>query len=288
MPLIRVLLNNSFWIALLLLFVALYIFYNTPPTSTQTIENSAPTLPAEIRVAPSNLASQQSAATPDSELKPDVNSVAQTTAANDNLQNENATPPIAEEASPLIEPSIAEAPIFPGDVEMEQILESDSSPANSTAQTAEILPKQLTPAELQQQIQLLLQQARIAVEQNDLQTAQNRYTQLLQIQPNANLLGEIANQLYRLGYHEMAEYAWVEAFNFLLYEQRPQEAQQLSAQLRKLAPQAYRMIIQQHPQYSATPRAMQPTYPAYPSQKPEMQNNGQYYGVPYTPNTPQQ
>lgn len=277
MPLIRLLLNNSFWLLLIALVIALYVYYSSEgqtvkssnaaaqsQTNPITSHQSSKVEPSQERPSQEPTIAETKATVENSEqatlnIEPSANSDdQQNTSAIESATKTNNKPKIV----------LTPAPIFPGDEEMEQVLQTESPPPvlepNEALQNK---PNQQTTTTQNAQPQVqpkveLLQQARQAVEQGNLALAQNRYMQLLQMQPSANLLGEIANQLYRLGHQEMAEYAWVEAFNFLLYERRFAEAQQLSSQLQSIAPRAYQMIVQQFPQFSP-PQSSVPATPNY-------------------------
>lgn len=299
MPLIRLLLNNSFWLLLIALVVALYAYYNSEHQPTKSSAQETQNSPIPITLEQSSTIElnptqpEQNAAIEAPQISTEtvkqkntdqnvIQREQQILAESNENQDELPTETIKSEPQTINEAEITTtpAPSFPSDDEMEQVLQTESPPpATSEAPPRVLNPQTATMQNANPQIQSkaeLLQQARQAVEQGNLALAQNRYTQLLQMQPNANLLGEIANQLYRLGHQEMAEYAWVEAFNFLLYERRYHEAQQLSGQLQSIAPRAYQMIMQQFPQFS-TPQSSESPTPSY----------GQNYQQHYYPTTPQ-
>ena len=289
MPFIRGLLNNGFWLILLAILAGLYVYYSGSNNSTPNI-NSASTPQNELSNDTSNTKAEPlSQETNSAELeKPVIADKAQAEAKRnvtditqtDPQKNTNHSEPTVMTEEHLLSQTQSTTrlnnPIFPNNAEMEQILESESPPpAHSKSipvetQTAKVPSPQQN---LAQQTEKLLEQARDAVNHGNIQQAQTLYMQLLQIKPNANLLGEIANQLYRLGYQELAEFAWVEAFNFLLYEQRQEEAQQLSGQLMEIAPRAYKMIIQQYPSYRIqnTP------------DETDVQKDTPYQATPYAP-----
>ncbi|MBO1926400.1 hypothetical protein J3998_02340 [Thiomicrorhabdus sp. 6S2-11] len=261
MPFIRGLLNNGFWLILLAILAGLYVYYSGSNNSTPNI-NPASTPQNELNNGTSNTnAEQLPQETNTAKLEKPVTTDRVPTEAMGNVTDITQANPNHSETAVMTEEHLLSQtqsttklnnPIFPNNAEMEHILESESPPpAHSKpipveTQTAKVLSPQQN---LAQQTEKLLEQARDAVNHGNIQQAQTLYMQLLQIKPNANLLGEIANQLYRLGYQELAEFAWVEAFNFLLYEQRQEEAQQLSGQLMEIAPRSYKMIIQQYPSY---------------------------------------
>ncbi|MBN2646969.1 MAG: hypothetical protein JXR44_04195 [Thiotrichales bacterium] len=116
--------------------------------------------------------------------------------------------------------------------------------------------------------QQLLYLARAAVDQGQLEQAQHYYTQMLQQYPSAELLNEIASQLYRVGDYERAQLAWVEALTFLRYEGRYPEAQQLLRYLAQLTPQTYQNILQQYPHLIMVPSASSAQSPLHPSYSP--------------------
>ncbi|GAB6068912.1 hypothetical protein JCM30760_00090 [Thiomicrorhabdus hydrogeniphila] len=300
MSLIRAILNNGFFIIVLIVAITLYLAYSDSIKQDHGIENNANQTIAS-HSQPNDQASQN---------KP--NNVQKNDTQPENIKTSTETPQLTENTTKLVKqhnhsvtPSEESTPIKETAQHENKAIETtetvivamqtdDSTADTNTAELntkepsanttneakptvkAEIAPETTnTNTEIANfaSVEQAMQAAQNADRKQDFATSSRIYLDIAANQPSANILGYLANALYQDGKQKQAGQAWLDSAKLLVKENRLQDASMLASRLSPYAPavaQEIRMNVQkiQYHQMVKQQQKMQERMPQIQQMKP--------------------
>ncbi|MGC9385844.1 MAG: hypothetical protein ACP5D0_02775 [Hydrogenovibrio sp.] len=245
MSIFRAILNNGFFILLLLVIVTLYLAYSDSIKRDHGILSESNTDVA----APHSASNEAGKTTASAEVAPvEVNVEPEQTSSNNAPKSapSTASDNTAQAPEPDTDPS-AEATTETADGTAQTARQAATQPDDTDVLivTEDIVTSEEDPRELLKAYKSFpeaVQAARHAAEQKDYTQAEKLYFALALVTRDPNMAGELGNILYQDNKPEWAEKAWLEAARMLIMQGQYGQAMQFAQRLAPGMPQAAQTI----------------------------------------------
>lgn len=257
MPIIRLILNNGFFILFLVFATSVYLAYSSDPdfmnfeaSSTQKTEVN-PTQTDESANSVSTAKSEQPLSTADDKAEAQAQTETKTVQAETPpvIEKKPIEAPVAEKAVADEATEIANKTTTTPEILSQEPANSEPStvtpPTSSKAQTNEPLFNALTDKEVLKQFSTpdeAVAAARNAFYKKDYAQAERIYFALAFTTRDADVLGELGNVLYVSDKKEWAAQAWIESAKALAKQNRLNDAFTLANRLSTVSPSASKAI----------------------------------------------